>query len=177
MMKMKWLILLLIAVSLSSCATKRQRAVHHLNRAIELDPQVLQTLNSPIRIDTQVIVKKEIIREKVVDSTGLYTQEDINSLIRELNKNAGDTLATLLENSKLKLELQKTKEGWLQFKSTIKPDTIHWKDTVRINIIKEVPITNQAPHIVKDRGYLYWSGLFAHILLVLFVLWKILSKR
>ena len=161
---MRNLLVIIIALTLTSCATRKERAVRHVNKALSLYPQVLTEFNTPIRLDTTIFITDTIVTpEKKVF---LPVNED--SIKRALEKKLG-VKTMLVENDKLKLELQKTKDGWFEFLATVKSDTIVVKDTVRIEIIKEVPVKGLERTVVK-KGYWYYSGIFFNIFATLYIL-------
>lgn len=168
---MKQIVLLIsLLLLLGSCATKRERAVRHINKALTLDPNVLTKFNLPIRIDTNIVINKQY----VTPEKKIYLKANEDSIRRALEAKLG-VKTLLVENEKLKLEIQKTKDGWYEFLATVKPDTVTIRDTVFLEIEKEIPVSGLVREVPK-RGYLYYCGWLLHLLIVLFVGWKLLKR-
>lgn len=169
----KLLIFLILVLLISSCATKKERAVKHVHKALRLDPQVLTEFNTPIRLDTTIIRKDTIITPE----KKIYLGVNKDSLRKAMEAELG-VKTMLVENGKLKLELQQTKEGWFEFLATVKPDTVPIIDTVYLEIVTEVPVKGLVTTITK-KGYFYYSGLIANFvggLLLLILLWRLFKK-
>lgn len=170
---MRIVLVLLLVISLASCATKKERALKSFNKALSLDPDILSNINLPIRIDTQIVRHVEIVtKEKIVNQS-----VNVDSLKKVLEGEIG-AQKVLLENSELKLELFKTKQGWLDFKATIKKDTISVVDTVQVVIEKQLP-AKALTKTVHVRGYFYYSGIILNLisLIVLtLIIWRMFKR-
>lgn len=171
---MKTILYLILVFSITSCASVQERARHHLNKALTLDPNILSQVNSSIRVDTTIIVKDTIITPE--KQTTLKIKKD--SLKEALNIDSGIT-KLLVENNKLKIELTKSKEGWLDFLTTIKSDSISYEKEVPLSIEKEVPVKVLAPTVITKKGYFYYSGIVLNIFMILITvieLWRLFKR-
>lgn len=169
----KVIILVLLAILISGCATTHQRAVKHVNKALRLDPQVLSEFNSPIRLDTTIVINEQIITPE----RKIYVGINEDSLRKVLEMQLG-VKKMLVENDKLRVELERTKDGWFNFLATVKPDTLYFRDTIEIEIIKEVPVKGLIRE-VPSKGYFYYCGILLNILGAIFIfifIWRLFRR-
>lgn len=167
------LILLLLTLLISSCATKKQRAIKHINKALKLDSQVLSEFNTSIRLDTTIIINEQI----VTPERKIFISMNEDSLRRVLELELG-VKTILLENGKMKLELERTKNGWFNFLATVKPDTIYFSDTVKVEIEKQVPVKGLIVERQK-KGYFYYCGILFNIIGGIFIfifIWRLFRR-
>lgn len=143
------IVTLLTLITLSSCSVQ-QRAQRHLNRAIALDPTILSKLDTQVKIDTLVVRDTTVIVKARVDTI----QSNIDSIITQYKEKGS---ATLLENDRLKVQLQNLK-GHPTVIVQNKEIKIPIHDTVRITVTKTVPAS-----IVHERqevkGFFYYTGM------------------
>lgn len=187
---MKYILILIIALSISSCATRQQKAIKHLNKALSLDSTVLKHIIVPITIDTTIINNGVIVIDTIIKTPETKTGEKITpekfeSLVdslKILNKEV-----TLLETEQLKLTLQRTKDGLIDVKGLLKPqyipykDTIPYIDTIPFHLQTKAPSVAPITKIVTKKGYFYNVGVALHYILgiagVLAVLYYVFYRR
>lgn len=167
----KWLlklIPLLIIILLSSCSAQ-QRAARKLKKAIELDPSIITTLDTKVKIDTTVVHDTTVIVKERVDTAKVAINLDS---IKEAYETHNQAL--LFENDRLKVDIENVKG-----KPTIvvqeKQIKVPIHDTVRVQIVKTVPAT-----VVHDRiqvkGFFYWAGVgFVSVVSVALIILIILN--
>lgn len=164
---MKILFLILISlVTLTSCSVQ-QRAQRHLNRAIALDPTILSTLDTHVKIDTTVVHDTTIVVPATTDSI----KTNIDSIVTQY-KEKGQV--TLLENNKLKVQLQNIKGHPTVIVDT-KEIRVPVHDTVRVTLTKTIPAK-----VVHERvylhGFFWWVGIVCTGLLGIFVIIFLIIK-
>lgn len=150
-MKSKQLLLLipLLLLLLNSCSVQK-RAQRHLRRAIELDPTIVSKLDTKIVIDTTIIKDTVIKVEARIDTV----HSNIDSILA-VYKLKGR--ATLLENDRLKIEIQNIK-GKQTIVAHNKEIRIPIRDTLRLTITKTVKAT-VVHERVATKGFFYFSGM------------------
>jgi hypothetical protein len=176
---MRVVLYILCIFTLLGCATKRERAHRHIDKAIALYPKILNEISTPIKIDTQIIYQKEIIIEERVDSSKQYTKIDLQRILDSLGRSKDRNTQVILENERLKVELRKTAEGWYDFVGTSKPDTIEIFDTVRIEILREIPVKVLEQKVEYKKGYFYWTGVMFNLFMIIAVgifIWRALRR-
>lgn len=187
---MRFCILLLIVFTISSCASKKERAVKHLNKAISLDASVLRNVTRPIVIDTTIVVRGELRIDTILVIPGTtveqtITEKEFKNLTDSLDK-SNDKL-TLLESELLKVTLQRTKDGLLDIQGVLKErglyyrDTISYIDTIPFYLDTIAPSVEPVTDVVYKKGYFYSVGVTVHyfvgLLSVMAILYYVFYKR
>lgn len=151
---------ILLLFLLSSCSVE-QRAQRHLRRALALDPTILSTLDTKVKIDTTVVHDTVVTVKATVDTI----KSNIDSIIT-VYKAKGD--AILLDNERLKVEL-KNVNGKSTIVTNIKEIKVPVHDTVRVTLTKTIPAI-----VVHERvylhGFFWWVGVISLSLIAIFVI-------
>lgn len=137
------LIVPLIVLLLSSCSVQ-QRAQRHLRRAIALDPTILSTLDTQVKLDTLIFH----------DTTVVVPAKDTSVVIPKK-----DTV--LINDDRANISISKGKL-LIKYKEIKIP--IH--DTTRITVTKKVPVTVVHERVYL-RGFFWWAGIILLPLILL----------
>jgi len=141
---------ILITISFVSCVVPRNysRAKEKVDRIVNKFPEILQNDTTIVRIDTTI----------VTDSARVDT-------VIQVKKN--DTI--YIEKEKLRIRFIRGRRDSIFLTAECLPDTI------RINVIKKVPVYKLEEKHLKDKKFLglsYWTwGLILIILLLLLFIW------
>lgn len=184
MKKLLWILPLLFLIS--SCATRQQKAVKHLNKAIALDPNVLQHVIVPVIIDTTIIHQDTIILDTTIvipekSETSFLSRDKINKLLDSAS--ILNSKVTLLETELIKINLSKSKDGLIDLETIIKESKFRYKDTIpyidTIPYYQEIKAPSVAPvsKIIEVRGFFYWVGVGLVSIIALYLLLTFINTR
>ena len=168
------IIILLSSVFLIGCATRKERAVSHLNKALKLDSTVLKNVIVPIKIDTTIFRDKVLEIDTTIDleeshESVAITEEEFNLMIDSIESLKEQV--TLFETEKLKLTLSKTSDGLIDIRGLLKSrsisykDTIPYIDTIRFEIEKDVDSVAPVTEIVYKKDFFHHVGVVTVYLL------------
>lgn len=184
MKRLIWILPLLLLFG--SCATRQQKAVKHLNKALALDSNVLQNVIVPVIIDTTIIHQDTIIVDTTIvvpekSETSTLSRNEINKLLDSTETLNGKV--KLLETELIKINLIKSKDGLIDIQTIIKEIKVPYKDTIpyidTIPFYKEIKAPSVAPvtKVEVKKGYFYWTGVIVNALLVLYILLTFINTR
>jgi len=167
---MRIALIMLAAFLIGGCSVEK-RAQRNLNRAIKLNPAIIQKqyTDTLIRLDTLILKPDTVFVPGDTSSSSL----GIDSVSEAIKR--GDTVR-LIDNDRVSVEIS-GRDGNLNTSARVKPIYIHEVDTVKVEIEKEVRVPGQV--ITRNepvRGFFWWVGLVAVIALTAVLVFKLIRK-